>query len=218
MVIQGHDGSIITAYNDYRDNAILELELRIYNNIKVQYNQSVFDIDSVLGGYYGNSLYNKSELDLIVGQDFLRWVANTDIDYTNATDYFDSENTFTYTYSNMTDPTKLQSLPGYWRGVYLWFYDTTRPHTCPWEILGFSEKPSWWEDEYGPAPYTRGNLILWEDIRDGVIRRGARAGTHSRYARPSIVSHIPVDGDGNLASPLDSGLANDFVLINNQGC
>jgi hypothetical protein len=31
------------------------------------------------------------------------------------------------------------------------------------------------------------------------------------------VSHIPVDGDGNLASPLDSGLANDFVLINNQG-
>ena len=217
MVIQGHDGSIITAYNDYRDDAILELELRIYNNIKVQYNQAVFDIDSVLGGYYGNSLYNKPELDLIVGQDFLRWVANTDIDYTNATDYFDSENTFTYTYSNMTDPTKLQSLPGYWRGVYLWFYDTTRPHICPWEILGFSEKPSWWEDEYGPAPYTRGNLILWEDIRDGVIRRGPRAGTHSRYARPSIVSHIPVDGDGNLASPLDSGLANDFVLINNQG-
>ena len=217
MVIQGHDGSIITAYNDYRDDAILELELRIYNNIKVNYDESVFDIDSILGGYYGNSLYNKQELDLIVSQDFLRWVSNTDIDYTNNTAYFDSENSFTYTYSNMTGPTRTISLPGYWRGVYQWFYDTTRPHTCPWEILGFSEKPDWWESEYGPAPYTRGNLLLWEDIQEGIIRRGPRAGTYSRYARPGIVGHIPTDGDGKLLSPLDSGVANDFTLINNQG-
>ncbi len=216
-VIQGHDGSIITAYNDYRDDAILELELRIYNNIKVQYDESVFDIDAILGGYYGNALYGKEELDLIVGQDFLRWVANTDIDYTTNTAYFDSENSFTYTYSNMTDPTRNQSLPGYWRGVYQWFYDTTRPHTCPWEILGFSEKPDWWDTEYGSAPYTKGNLLLWEDIRDGIIRRGPRAGTYDRYARPSIIDHIPVDGDGNLLSPLNSGVANDFTLINNKG-
>ena len=216
-VIQGHDGSIITAYDDYRDDAILELELRIYNNIKVQYDESVFDIDSILGGYYGNALYGKEELDLIVGQDFLRWVANTDIDYTTNTAYFDSENSFTYTYSNMTDPTRQQSLPGYWRGVYQWFYDTTRPHTSPWEILGFSEQPDWWEREYGKAPYTNGNLLLWEDIRDGVIRQGPRAGTYLRYARPSIVDHIPTDNDGKLLSPLASGVANDYVLVNNQG-
>ena len=34
-VIQGHDGSITVAYNDFRDDLILELEKRIYNNIKV---------------------------------------------------------------------------------------------------------------------------------------------------------------------------------------
>ena len=34
-VIQGHDGSIIKAYGDYRDSPILELEKRIYNNIKI---------------------------------------------------------------------------------------------------------------------------------------------------------------------------------------
>ena len=33
-VIQGHDGSITKAYGDYRDDLILELEKRIYNNIK----------------------------------------------------------------------------------------------------------------------------------------------------------------------------------------
>jgi hypothetical protein len=217
IVIQGHDGSITAAFDDYRDDAILELELRIYNNIKQEYNENIFNIDNVFGGYYGNALYTKPELDAIVIQDFLRWVSNTDIDYTNNDQYLDLQNSFTYTYSNMTDPTRLQSLPGYWRGVYQWFYDTNRPHICPWEMLGFSEKPTWWESEYGPAPYTRGNLILWEDIRDGIIRQGPRAGTYARYARPSIVDHIPTDGDGRLLSPLDSGIANDFTLINNQG-
>ena len=217
IVIQGHDGSITAAYGDYRDDAILELELRIYNNIKQEYNENIFNIDSVFGGYYGNALYGKPELDAIVIQDFLRWVSNTDIDYTTNDQYFDTQNSFTYTYSNMTDPTRQQSLPGYWRGVYKWFYDTDRPHICPWEMLGFSEKPTWWESEYGPAPYTRGNLILWEDIRDGIIRQGPRAGTYDRYARPSILDHIPTDGDGRLLSPLDSGVANDFTLINNQG-
>jgi len=84
-------------------------------------------------------------------------------------------------------------------------------------MLGFSEKPTWWESEYGPAPYTRGNLILWEDLRDGIIRQGSRAGIYDRYKRASILSHIPTDDLGNLLSPLDSGLAKNFSLINNTG-
>ena len=32
-VIQGHDGSLIKAFDDYRDDIILEFELRIFNNI-----------------------------------------------------------------------------------------------------------------------------------------------------------------------------------------
>jgi hypothetical protein len=34
-VIQGHDGSITPAFGDYRDDLLLELEQRIYNNIKM---------------------------------------------------------------------------------------------------------------------------------------------------------------------------------------
>jgi hypothetical protein len=216
-VIQGHDGSIIAAFDDYRDDAILELELRIYNNIKQEYDINLFDIDAIFGGYYRNALYTKEDLDAIVSPDFLRWVSNTDIDYTNNDPYFDRQNSFTYTYSNMTDPTGLKNLPGYWRGVFQWFYDTTRPHTCPWEMLGFSEKPTWWASEYGPAPYTSGNLLLWEDISQGIIKQGPRAGTHDRYARTSLLNHIPVDGDGKLLSPLDSGLATNYTLVNNKG-
>jgi len=215
-VIQGHDGSITTAYGDFRDDILLELELRIYNNIKQQYDENVFDIDRILGGYYGNAEFTKRDLDKITNVEFLKWISDTNIDYIN-NNYIDTENPFTYTYSNMTDPSRSKNLPGYWRGVYEWFYDTTRPHTCPWEMLGFSEKPDWWESEYGPAPYTSNNLILWEDLRDGIVRQGLRKGIYDRYKRSSLMTHIPVDADGNLLDPLNSSLANDYSLINNQG-
>ena len=215
-VIQGHDGSITAAYGDFRDDLLLELEYRIYNNIKQEYNPEIFDIDAILGGYYGAGLYTKPQLDNIVNQEFLKWIQNTNINYT-LNSYFDSENSFTYTYSRMSDPTRTQSLPGYWRGVYKWFYDTDRPHRCPWEMLGFSQEPAWWRTQYGAAPYTRNNLLLWEDLENGHIRQGTRAGRHDRYKRPGLLNHIPVDGDGLLLSPLDSSLAQDFSLINNRG-
>jgi hypothetical protein len=215
LMIQGHDGSRSSAFGDYRDDVILELEKRIYNNIKQGYNPDLFDLDQYQGGYYGNSEWGRDELAPLTSREFLSWLSDTTLDYVKNV-YFDSEDSFTYTYSKMSDPSRLQSLPGWWRGIYRWFYDTDRPHTHPWEILGFSEKPIWWESEYGPAPYTSGNLILWEDIRDGIIRQGNRAGTYPRYARTSIINHIPVDKDGNLLSPLDSNLAKDFSLVQNQ--
>jgi len=91
LVIQGHDGSITAAYGDFRDDLILELEYRIYNNIKQEYNPEIFDIDSILGGYYGVGLYTKPQLDNIINQEFLKWIQNTNINYTLNT-YFDSEN------------------------------------------------------------------------------------------------------------------------------
>jgi len=215
-VIQGHDGSITVAYDDIRDELLLELEKRIYNNIKKQYNFELLDIDKIFSGYYGNGIYTKSEFDKIINREFLKWASNSNVDYVT-NNFIDTENSFTYTYSRMSDPTQSRSLPGWWRGVYRWFYDTDRPHRSPWEMLGFSEKPNWWEKQYGSAPYTSGNLLLWEDIRDGIIRQGERKGEYDRYKRSSILSHLPVDGDGNLLSPLDSKLAKDFSLINNQG-
>jgi hypothetical protein len=80
-VIQGHDGSITIAYGDFRDDVLLELEYRIYNNIKQEYNENVFDVDLALGGYYGNSKFNKTDVDNIVTAEFLKWISGTSIDY-----------------------------------------------------------------------------------------------------------------------------------------
>ena len=215
-VIQGHDGSITVAYGDYRDDVLLELEKRIYNNIKKTYSSDIFDIDAIFGGRYGNAVFTKFELDAILGTQFRRWAQVSKTDYVENT-YFDLTNTFTYNYSDVVDFTGTTNLPGWWKGVYHWYYDTDRPHSHPWEMLGFSEKPTWWEDQYGPAPYTSNNLILWEDIRDGIIRQGDRAGVYLRYQRPTIMSHLPVDGDGKLLDPYSSDLVGVVSLTSNPG-
>jgi len=211
MVIQGHDGSITVAYNDYRDDILLEFETRIYNNIKVQYFPDVFDIDATFGGYKNEAIFSKDQFDSVISRQFRKWAVQLRVDSVANTYYIDQE-PFTYNYREMLGPDDAE-LPGHWRGIYRYFYDTDRPHTCPWEMVGFSEKPTWWDEEYGEAPYTSNNLILWEDIRDGVIRQGSRQGTNPRYKRPTILDHIPVDGDGNLLDPISSNLISTLRIL-----
>ena len=213
VVIRGHDGSLTMSYGDFRDEVLLEFELRVYNNLKLEYDTSILNIDQTFGNYFYPGLYKKSEVDALIREDYLNWIADTDIDTVNNI-YFDSTDSFTYTYSTMSDQAATTALPGYWRGVYTWFYDTDAPHLRPWEMQGFTIKPTWWESEYGSAPYTAGNLLLWEDIRDGIIRQGDRQNLkgEARYARPTILSHLPVDDEGVLLSPLASSLASNFSL------
>ena len=212
-VIQGHDGSITVAYNDYRDELIMELEKRIFNSRKVEYDTTIFNIDDVIGGYYRKNDFDNTEVNSIMIGDFLRWNSIADLDL-NSNDYYVEENTFTYNYNNSLAPNNTENLYGYWRGVYKYFYDTDRPHTCPWEMQGFTIKPTWWDTVYGEAPYTNENKIMWDSIEKGIIRDPARPIVNLRYIRPGLKNYIPVDSDGNLLSPLDSNLAQNFSLIN----
>ena len=212
-VIQGHDGSITIAYGDYRDDVLLELETRIYNNIKVSYNHELLNVNEVLPGAFRTNQYSLSEITKILSADFLKWVGFFGVDY--QTNYiFDQLNPFTFNYSGSVDSISKNSLPGYWRAIYKYFYDTERPHTNPWEMLGFSEQPDWWENVYGPAPYTNGNLILWGDLEAGRIAQGDRAGIDLTYARPGLSTIIPVDESGNLLDPVAAGLSIDSVTDN----
>jgi len=198
-VIQGHDGSITVAYNDYRDNVILELETRIYNNLKVHYNKELLDINKILPGAFRNNLYGPFDVNNILIPEFLKWAGFFGIDYqTNET--FNSLDPKTWNYGNHAaqDLVTGLPLPGHWRAVYKWYFDTDRPHTHPWEMLGFTIKPTWWDTQYGPYPYTRGNLLLWQDLSEGRIRQGDRAGIDPLYVRPKLLDIIPVDEQGNL--------------------
>ena len=200
MVIQGHDGSIMTAFGDYRDDIVLEYELRVYNNIKVKYRSELFDVNSVTPGAFrdtaGVSDYTLSEITSIVEQDFIRWSGIYGIDYTsNAT--FDDSNPLTWNYAGSLNTLLSVPVNGSWRSIFKYFYDTDRPGTHPWEMLGFTIKPDWWDDKYGQLPYTSGNALMWGDIEAGRIN----GVINPFYARPNLSQILPVDTNGNQLDP-----------------
>ena len=212
LVIQGHDGSITLAFNDYRDNLILELEKRIYNNIKVNYDSEIVDIYDIIPGYSRATEYSRQEfLDILSGS-FYRWASLVDNNIV-VNDFFDRLDPFTFNYNQNKLPNGEDS-PGFWRGIYRYLLDTDRPHTHPWECLGFSIEPNWWQSVYGPRPYTSDNLILWEDLQNGFVREPNKPViTREKFVRPGLLSRIPADQYGNLTSPLLSNSIYGFIQV-----
>ena len=199
-VIQGHDGSLTPSFGDFRDQYLLELEYRIYNNIKADASK-VADVRTLVPGRFRNIDYSITEFNKILNGNFLKWAGSNKVDYvTNS--YFMNGDPFSYNYRGTKDSLFKETLPGYWRGIYQYFYDTDKPHSHPWEMLGFTEMPNWWISVYGPSPYTSDNTLLWGDIESGMIRQGARAGVDSNYARPGLSKILPVDQSGELVSPM----------------
>ena len=212
--ILGHDGSYTKLYGDYidgqlvdfRDKALLEYETRIYNNIKVS-NAIPIPYTDVIPGFYRNTDYSYEETLEIYSEGFLNWAGENRIDY--KAQYFQSNNQFTWNYnqcSNKIDNTVM--LQGYWRGIYRYFYDTDTPDSTPWAMLGYANQPTWWETRYGPAPYTSDNLVLWEDLAQGVSYNNGDPVVLPAFVRPTLVQEIPVDSAGNLVSPFVSVIGN----------
>lgn len=217
-VIQGHDGSITIAFNDYRDDLILELEKRIFNNIKIKYDASIFDIYDFVPGYSRTTDYSKEEFDLVLSQFFFDWTTNISQDYTKQDNaLWDRLNPFTWNYRNNTLPDD-RTTPAFWRGIYKWTLDTDRPHTHPWECLGFSIRPTWWNTVYGPAPYTKDNFVLWDDIKNGIIREpGVPIRTLPKFAKTILASGYPVDESGNLIAPYDASHVIGYINPTAEG-
>jgi hypothetical protein len=204
-VIQGHDGSILVAHNDIRDEVMLEFESRIFNNIKIDSKIPLRDSD-VIPGKFRTTEYTNEETTDILSNSFLNWVGWNRLDY--KTQDFLTTNELTWNYSTCSSKLDNTSLKGHWRAVYKHYYDTDTPHTTPWEMLGITEKPTWWEDAYGIAPYTNGNLVLWDDLASGLIKEPGNNRIDTRYKRVGLTKVIPVDSEGKLLNPFVSLVKN----------
>ena len=217
-VIQGHDGSITIAFGDYRDDLILELEKRIFNNIKVQYNPDIFNIYDYVPGYDRPTAYSKDEYEAILGTFFYQWTSNVGQDFTKQNvEWWDRLDPFTFNYRGNYSPNGYP-VPAYWRGIYRWLLDTDRPHTHPWECLGFNLPPSWWQEVYGPVPYTSDNLIMWDDIRQGIVRKPGQPVRRLEKFAKSILAHgVPVDENGELQDPVNSNFVNGPIKPTAEG-
>jgi len=224
QVTQGHDGSITPLFNDIRDQVLLEFETRIYNNLKLDGNPVPLTIEDVLPGQFRDTGFSYAEITNILNQDFLSYVGANKLDY--RTQNFRADNEFTWNYSSAQNKlNNKENLPGAWRGINRYFYDTEQPQYTPWEMLGFSKKPLWWEDKYGPAPYTGDNLVLWDDLAAGYVADPVAPYFRPEYARPASIGSadepprggiwgpgpypsmapvIPTGDEGQLLSPFNS--------------
>lgn len=198
-VIQGHDGSITKAFGDYRDDIIIEFEKRIFNNIKVTYNKNLFDINLVFPGAFRTTNYSLSNVIDILAEDFTRWAGTFNVDFkTNST--FDETNPFTWNYKNSYDVLNNNEVFGSWRNIFKYFFDTDRPHTHPWEMLGHTIKPVWWDTHYSWI-FVAKRAALIDAITLGKTQEPPSSAIDEKYARPNFSSIVPVDHLGNLLSP-----------------
>ena len=204
-VIRGHDGSLTPAFGDFRDQYLLELELRIYNNIKTNYAENQINLYDTIPGRWRTTDYSLSEWNQLLSQNFLTWVGANNVDYTENS-WFDVNDQWTWNYAQSTDIVNGSKLNGYWRAIYDYWFDTDNPVTKPWEMLGIFEEPIWWQDRYGPAPYTASNTTLAADLETGYIWNNGNPYYDSRFARPGLTLIKPADNAGNLVSPYAAGL------------
>ena len=204
-VIQGHDGSITVAFGDFRDQLLLEFETRIFNNIKTD-NLVPIQLEDVMPGQFRTTEYTLDEINQALLPQFIDWIGWNKLDYTDQ--FYDATNSFTYNWKGSTNVLDGSALQGNWRANYLYFYDTITPHLTPWEMLGFSEMPTWWTTQYGAAPYTSGNMVLWNDLEAGYVADPNNPYTDARYARPGLTSVIPVTSEGELSDPFQCVVGN----------
>ena len=202
LCILGHDGSVTRAFEDIRDEVLLEFEKRIYNNLKLDGNPVPLTIYDVLPGQFRTTGYSLSDINNILSQDFLSYVAWNKLDY--RTQNYQVNNEFTWNYSSSQSKLDNDTLPGAWRGINRYYYDTQQPELTPWEMLGFSQEPTWWQEVYGPAPYTQDNLVLWDDLELGKVADPAGTYYLPKFARPGLSKVIPTGTEGELLSPFDS--------------
>ena len=200
--IRGHDGSTTPLFGDIRDDVLLEFEIRIYNNLKLDGNPVPLNMNDVMPGQFRSTGYSFQEINNILSQDFLSYCGWNKLDY--KVQQYSADNSFTWNYSSAQNKLNNENMLGAWRGIYRYTYDTQQPEYTPWEMLGLSIRPTWWNDRYGPAPYTRDNLVLWDDIAAGRVADPVAPYTAVGYVRPGLLNVLPTGTEGELLSPAQS--------------
>ena len=223
--IVGHDGSYTKMYGEYnevlgmpvdfRDQILLEYETRVYNNLKLSNVLPILPA-AIEPGYFRDTPLSYEEFTDVYSTNFLSWVGQNRLDY--KTQLYVSSDPWTYNYrgsrSALDNSTTI--LQGNWRGIYTYFFDTSTPNATPWEMIGYTDQPSWWEDRYGPAPYTSDNLILWTDMENGYDYNNGSPIERDIFKRPGLLDILPVDSAGELKQPLDCVIGNYNPYIWNR--
>lgn len=228
-----HTGAISKSYQAINglsilDEVVFELESRIYNSVDLKFKD--VDYKPLLSSetlnptmYYSDTEYNSDEYNNLLLRGYINFIANKNI--SNETHEYDSSDWMTWNFLGCMYSNNNSIASGSWRAVYTKAYGTYRPHTNPWEMLGFSQRPEWFNQEYEPTKVQVGKELedfiyvytstvkneqgdevptgLWDtdsttgDVSLGRILYGKNAGDHPEYVRFGKAPFILVDTGEN---------------------
>ena len=148
--ICGHDGSKITrkgtelydrnkAGFNIEDAVLFDFETRVYNNLL---SASIVDYKTIMPNASRKTVYNWADLNATLLTSFQKYSATEKLGSIHDASLYAVGDKFTWNYSDVSP------FIGGWRGIYTYYFNTTRPHTHPWEMFGYNKKPTWWDTNY----------------------------------------------------------------------
>ena len=216
--ISYHDGSLDFDVSEYDEinNAVVELEKRIYNHIAEEFKENILIDRRVFSGPNKTTFADNLIIRDMAEERFNSWLSSkgytaTDraVAYNNKN--YSASNRFEWNYSSTT---LVPTSPGYWRGMYMYFFGAYEPAITPWRCLGHADKPTWW-DTYYPSSVN----VAWgltdpkrvayiEALRTGNTENPAVGVKYDpEYARGQYAQYLPVSTAGLTTDPIDCGLA-----------
>ena len=207
-IVNAKDVALLTFEQMYYDSTMVELQNQ---------RRPVFDIKAFTPSKFRTTEYTREEYLAISRPIFERWVTKTSLKYRANTNY-DETNQFTWNFSGLTDIDG-QAVPGFWRGIYQHYFDTDRPHSHPWEMLGFTSKPQWWDSAYSWTDVAKRQRLIMAltmglvsspsstPVYDTTFARGPVIDpVTNKVIRHGVESFIPVDQTGKLLNPFQAGI------------
>ena len=221
-VIIGHDGNVhvrngTELFNrtlvgfDPIDAGLWDLELRIYNNLHV-------DLDKTLNqnAYRPNAhrpaVYTWKEYNDTIRSEFNKYKTKNNITELNSDTYYDGSDKFTWNYSSVGPGI------GGWRGLYHYYFNTDRPHTHPWEMLGYNKRPTWWDTHYSwtDAPKRAALLLALKHGHVNDPDEPAEYDINYSYINYTWQTSTLVTLTANLNDPVASGIVPNPAIEDRQ--
>ena len=203
--------------NDTVEQLLFEYEKAVWSSIAYDVeNNSNATLLNEQPGYFRSGRYTWHETRAVVNSEALTWMAENNVFMMNNSSY-DESNPFTQIYQIGTGDDETTVI-GSWRALYKYLYDTDRPHSHPWEMLGYTIKPTWWDTHYSWTDTVK-RTALEKSLRTGNTGLPTSPVINPFFARVQNVNNpeaFPVDSSGNLIAPANLTWLSAFAFDNDR--
>ncbi len=224
-VIIGHDGNVHVRNGtelfdrqvvgfDPVDAGLWDLELRISNNLGVEL-PLVVNSKQYWPNASRNTPYTWKNFQDTIRSEYNKWKTENNVTNFNSSTYYSGSDKFTWNYSSVTPNI------GGWRGLYRYFFNTDKPHTDPWEMMGYNEKPTWWDANYSWTDASKRTALItalkYGNISDPGLASNLQV-YDLDYSYPSYdwSTNTLVTLLGVLNDPVTAGVVTTPVLADRQ--